>query len=212
MSKTPVCVTEGSGKLYCMRQIGELLRVTTNTVKRWIKNGHLKGFCLPPHKGNYGQWRVLREDLIEFMNARHISLSLLDDDPNTFKTLTIGLSPDFFLKVRNELDEGFLFAKTPNLFRMGMEMHVRDYQVFIIHTAIGRSDSLLIAREIRSNPKHDRCLIFGVTAEGEATMLDFLKAGFNHVWENHVTPTIISQELKRLALKGRLPIQVSPRN
>ena len=45
-------------------EVAELLRVKPETVREWLRSGELRGLNLG------GRWRVLREDLQEFIKDR----------------------------------------------------------------------------------------------------------------------------------------------
>lgn len=47
-----------------VNEVAGLLRVTPETVREWLRGGELRGLNLG------GRWRVLREDLQEFIKDR----------------------------------------------------------------------------------------------------------------------------------------------
>lgn len=51
-------------KIYTKKEVAEILKVTLNTVNRWIKDGTLKS------KKFAGTVRVLEKDLLEFIGEK----------------------------------------------------------------------------------------------------------------------------------------------
>ena len=51
-------------KTYTPQQIAEILQVREYSVRRWLRQGELKGFQLG------GRWRVKESDLKAFMDSR----------------------------------------------------------------------------------------------------------------------------------------------
>lgn len=53
-------------KTYTTEQVAEFCQVTTETVRRWLNEGKLKGVKLD------NAWRIIRRDLIQFLNERYM--------------------------------------------------------------------------------------------------------------------------------------------
>lgn len=49
--------------------VSERLNVHPKTVRRWLRDGRLKGTKLPTGQWGRGAWRVTEEDLREFLNG-----------------------------------------------------------------------------------------------------------------------------------------------
>lgn len=54
-------------KVFTTGQIAKICRVAPRTVSKWFDAGHLAGYRIPGKSGR-GDRRVLRENLIRFMN------------------------------------------------------------------------------------------------------------------------------------------------
>ncbi len=63
-------------KIYSALEVANICGVVNQTAINWIRNGYLKAFSTPG-----GQYRVYKDDLIEFLTTRGIRLpeDLLDD-------------------------------------------------------------------------------------------------------------------------------------
>jgi excisionase family DNA binding protein len=57
----------GSDKMLTVVQVAEWLQVHPDTVKRWLRDGNLKGFRLG---GNRAGWRVRESELERFVRDR----------------------------------------------------------------------------------------------------------------------------------------------
>ena len=53
------------GKWHMVAEVAELLSVTVNTVRAWLRTGKLRGVKLPG-----GDWRVRQEDLDAMLNVK----------------------------------------------------------------------------------------------------------------------------------------------
>lgn len=56
---------QGLTKVFTPEEAGELLKVDTSTILRWIREGRLRAFKLGPRF-----WRIREEDLVKFMKGR----------------------------------------------------------------------------------------------------------------------------------------------
>lgn len=54
-------------KMYSTKQISDMLGVTEQTVREWLKSGEMKGLKV----GGRGQWRVSEDDLNNYLKERH---------------------------------------------------------------------------------------------------------------------------------------------
>ena len=63
-------------KIYSALEVANICGVVNQTAINWIRNGYLKAFSTPG-----GQYRVYKDDLIEFLTTRGIRLpeDLLED-------------------------------------------------------------------------------------------------------------------------------------
>lgn len=48
-------------------EVADLLRVSVGSVRRWTRDGKLKGYQL----GGHGSWRYIRKDVLTFLLGAH---------------------------------------------------------------------------------------------------------------------------------------------
>ena len=69
--------------VYSALEVANICGVVNQTAINWIRNGHLKAFSTPG-----GQYRVYKEDLLQFMAERNMRLPD-DSEENTFSVLIV---------------------------------------------------------------------------------------------------------------------------
>jgi excisionase family DNA binding protein len=68
MTRTPAILAETDEVLTC-NEVARMLKVNLGTVRRWSRQGKLKGYRL----GGVGDWRFLRKDVLDFLGFKSSS-------------------------------------------------------------------------------------------------------------------------------------------
>ncbi len=58
---------EGSGEIMTAREVAAYLKVSVGAVRRWTREGKLKGHRL----GGEGDWRYIKKDVITFLHGNN---------------------------------------------------------------------------------------------------------------------------------------------
>jgi excisionase family DNA binding protein len=66
MSHTTSTLAEVHERWYTVQEIAERLRINPQTIRRWLRDGELRGH----HFGGPAGWRVRENDLEDFLNSR----------------------------------------------------------------------------------------------------------------------------------------------
>jgi len=63
ISKIPVGLSSQEDEVLTSAEVADLLKVHLSSVRRWSRDGRLKGYRL----GGGGDWRYLRKDVLAFL-------------------------------------------------------------------------------------------------------------------------------------------------
>jgi excisionase family DNA binding protein len=68
IARIPVGLFQEDNEVLTSNEVAELLKVHLSSVRRWSRNGKLKGYRL----GRGGDWRFLRKDVLAFLQSYSI--------------------------------------------------------------------------------------------------------------------------------------------
>ena len=152
--------------------------VNVTTVKRWIREGHLKGFQTP-----MGHFKIIRSDFISFLKENHMPVDesilgavelkvlIIDDDPGMVKTIVLTLeSLDHNLKIETATDgyEGLMKIgnAVPNLLIIDLNMPKIDgYEVIkrVKNTEEYKSSEIMVVSSTLDDDAETRLMDLGVS-------------------------------------------------
>lgn len=152
--------------------------VNVTTVKRWIREGHLKGFQTP-----MGHFKIIRSDFISFLKENHMPIDesilgtvelkvlIIDDDPGMVKTIVLTLeSLDHNLKIDTATDgyEGLMKIgnAVPNLLIIDLNMPKIDgYEVIkrVKNTEEYKSSEIMVVSSTLDDDAEKRLIDLGVS-------------------------------------------------
>ena len=152
--------------------------VNVTTVKRWIREGHLKGFQTP-----MGHFKIIRSDFISFLKENHMPVDesilgtvelkvlIIDDDPGMVKTIVLTLeSLDHNLKIDTATDgyEGLMKIgnAVPNLLIIDLNMPKIDgYEVIkrVKNTEEYKSSEIMVVSSTLDDDDEKRLIDLGVS-------------------------------------------------
>ena len=158
--------------------IAEYCEVNVTTVKRWIREGHLKGFQTP-----MGHFKIIRSDFISFLKENHMPVDesilgtvelkvlVIDDDPGMVKTIVLTLeSLDHNLKIDTATDgyEGLMKIgnAVPNLLIIDLNMPKIDgYEVIkrVKNTEEYKSSEIMVVSSTLDDDAEKRLIDLGVS-------------------------------------------------
>lgn len=158
--------------------IAEYCEVNVTTVKRWIREDHLKGFQTP-----MGHFKVVKNDFIEFLKENHMPVDkavlgsselkvlVIDDDPGMIKTIVMTLeSLDYDLKVDTATDgyDGLMKIgnAVPNLLILDLNMPKIDgYEVIkrVKNTENYKSAEIMVVSSTLNEETEKKLMSIGVS-------------------------------------------------
>ncbi len=166
----------GTSKLLTTGEVARYCDVSTNAVKKWIRNGRLKAFRTPG-----GHFRVESEDFREFLIRHHMPvypeffenaprrILLVDDDPQIREMLAEVLkSMSMELEVE-QAEDGY-----EALLKAG---HSKPH-LLVLDLRMPRMDGFEACRRVRSNPTTSNTKILAISGFlDEAARQEILRCG-----------------------------------
>ena len=158
--------------------IARYCEVNVTTVKRWIREGHLKGFQTP-----MGHFKVVKTDFIQFLRENHMPIDesilgstelkvlVIDDDPGMIKTIVLTLeSLNYNLRVDTATDgyDGLMKIgnAVPNLLILDLNMPKIDgYEVIkrVKNTEDYKSAEIMVVSSTLNEETEKKLMDIGVS-------------------------------------------------
>lgn len=158
--------------------VARYCEVNVTTVKRWIREGHLKGFQTP-----MGHFKVVKTDFIQFLKDNHMPVDesilgsaelkvlVIDDDPGMIKTIVMTLeSLNHNLKVDSATDgyDGLMKIgnSVPNLLILDLNMPKIDgYEVIkrVKNTEDYKSAEIMVVSSTLNEETEKKLINIGVS-------------------------------------------------
>lgn len=158
--------------------VARYCEVNVTTVKRWIREGHLKGFQTP-----MGHFKVVKTDFIQFLKDNHMPVDesilgstelkvlVIDDDPGMIKTIVMTLeSLNHNLRVDTATDgyDGLMKIgnAVPNLLILDLNMPKIDgYEVIkrVKNTEDYKSAEIMVVSSTLNEETEKKLINIGVS-------------------------------------------------
>ena len=152
-------------KVFTTGQVAKICKVAPRTVSKWFDSGRLRGYRIPGSQDR----RIPREHLIKFLKEHGMPLGELEEE-GLHKILIIGAEKLFIDRVQELLpeDDDFKYELANSGFEAGIQAESFHPDTIIIDLAMGRSEALQIASNLRRNPQYEQTLIIALASEDEA--------------------------------------------
>ena len=152
-------------KVFTTGQVAKICKVAPRTVSKWFDSGRLRGYRIPGSQDR----RIPREHLIRFLKEHGMPLGELEEE-GWHKILIIGAEKLFIDRVKELLpeDDDFKYELANSGFEAGIQAESFHPDTIIIDLAMGRSEALQIAQNLRRNPHYEQTLIIALASEDEA--------------------------------------------
>src|SRR3954453_1070917 len=167
-------------KVFTTGQVAKICKVAPRTVSKWFDSARLRGYRIPGSQDR----RLPREHLIKFLKDHGMPLGELEEE-GLHKILIIGAEKLFSDRVQELLppDDDFKYEFASSGFEAGMQAENFHPDSIIIDLAMGRSEALQIAQNLRRNPHFEASLIVGMASEDESSPESLTQYGFNDVFK-----------------------------
>src|SRR6202022_2060979 len=167
-------------KVFTTGQVAKICKVAPRTVSKWFDSGRLRGYRIPG-----SQDRPLpREHLIRFLKEHGMPLGELEEE-GWHKILIIGAEPLFISRVQELLpeDEDYKYEMAPSGFEAGIQAESFHPDTIIVDLAMGRSESLQIAANLRRKTQYEQTMIVALASEDEAAPESLVNFGFSEAFK-----------------------------
>src|SRR5439155_832449 len=187
-------------KVFTTGQVAKICKVAPRTVSKWFDSGRLRGYRIPGSQDR----RIPREQLIKFLKEHGMPLGELEDE-EWHKILVIGAEKLFIDRVKELLPENddFRYEIANSGFEAGIQAESFHPDTIIIDLALGRSESIQIAQNLRRNPHYEATLIIGLASEDEAAPEKLIEFGFSELFKKPFDVALLGERIRTLAEQKR---------
>jgi excisionase family DNA binding protein len=182
-------------KVFTTGQVAKICKVAPRTVSKWFDSGKLRGYRIPGSQDR----RIPRENLIRFLKEYGMPLGELEEE-GLHKILVVGAEKLLIDRVKEMLpeDDDYKYELAASGFEAGMQAESFHPDTIIIDLAMGRSEALQIAQNLRRNPAHEGALIVGLASEDEASP-DALKTyGYDEIFKKPFDVALLAERIRSL--------------
>jgi excisionase family DNA binding protein len=187
-------------KVFTTGQVAKICKVAPRTVSKWFDSGRLRGYRIPGSQDR----RIPREHLIRFLKEHGMPLGELEEE-GWHKILIIGAEKLFIDRMKELLPESddYKFECANSGFEAGIQAESFHPDTIIVDLAMGRSEGLQIAQNLRRNPQYEETLIVALALEDEPNPEALLNYGFNEVFKKPFDVALLAQRIKTLVQHKR---------
>ena len=187
-------------KVFTTGQVAKICKVAPRTVSKWFDSGRLKGYRIPGSQDR----RIPREHLIRFLKEHGMPLGELEEE-GWHKILIIGAEKAFIDRVKELLPENddYKYELAASGFEAGIQAESFHPDTIIVDLAMGRSEGLQIAQNLRRNPAYAETLIVALSHEDEASPEALVNYGFNETFKKPFDVALLAQRINTLVEEKR---------
>src|SRR6266853_4165796 len=187
-------------KVFTTGQVAKICQVAPRTVSKWFDSGRLKGYRIPGSQDR----RIPRDQLIRFLKEHHMPLGELEEE-GWHKILIIGAETLFIDRVKELLpdDEEYKYELAHSGFEAGIQAESFHPDTIVIDLAMGRSEALQIAGNLRRNPAYEQTLIVALASEDEAAPESLVNFGFSESFKKPFDVALLTERINTLVEERR---------
>src|ERR1700739_991763 len=143
-------------KVFTTGQVAKICKVAPRTVSKWFDSGRLRGYRIPGSQDR----RIPREPLIRLLKEHGRPLGEREEE-GWHKILIIGAERLFIDRVKELLpeDEDYRYEVANSGFEAGIQAHSFHPDTIVIDLAMGRSEAIQIAQNLRRDVAYEHTLI-----------------------------------------------------
>jgi len=187
-------------KVFTTGQVAKICKVAPRTVSKWFDSGRLRGYRIPGSQDR----RIPRDQLIRFLKEHGMPLGELEEE-GLHKVLVIGADKLFIDRLKELLpeDENFKYEVANSGFEAGIMAESFHPDTIVIDLAMGRSEALQIAGNLRRNSQYEQTLIVGLASEDEAEPETLVTYGFSEIFKKPFDVVLLGERIQTLAAEKR---------
>jgi excisionase family DNA binding protein len=187
-------------KVFTTGQVAKICKVAPRTVSKWFDSGRLRGYRIPGSQDR----RIPREQLIRFLKEHGMPLGELEEE-GWHKILIIGADKLLIDRIKELLpeDDEFKYELANSGFEAGIQAESFHPDTIIIDLAMGRSEGLQIAQNLRKNPHYEQTLIVALASEDEAEPEGLVNHGFSESFKKPFDVALLGERIQTLVEEKR---------
>jgi excisionase family DNA binding protein len=187
-------------KVFTTGQVAKICKVAPRTVSKWFDSGRLRGYRIPGSQDR----RIPREHLIRFLKEHGMPLGELEEE-GWHKVLIIGAEKLFIDRVQELLpdDEDYKYEVANSGFEAGIQAHSFHPDSIIIDLALGRSEAIQIAQNLRRDAQYEHTLIIALASEDEAAPEKLADYGFSEAFKKPFDVALLAERIRTLVEEKR---------
>ncbi len=187
-------------KVFTTGQVAKICKVAPRTVSKWFDSGRLRGYRIPGSQDR----RIPREQLIKFLKEHGMPLGELEEE-GLHKILVIGAEKLFIDRLQEFLppEENFKYEIANSGFEAGIMAESFHPDSIIIDLAMGRSEALQIASNLRRNVAYEGTMIMGLASEDEPDPEGLLNYGFSETFKKPFDVALLVERIHSLVEEQR---------
>jgi excisionase family DNA binding protein len=187
-------------KVFTTGQVAKICKVAPRTVSKWFDSGRLRGYRIPGSQDR----RIPREHLIRFLKEHGMPLGELEEE-GWHKILVVGAERLFIDRVQELLPEAeeYKYEVANSGFEAGIQAESFHPDTIVIDLAMGRSEALQIAQNLRRNPQYEQTLILALAGEDEAAPEALAAYGFSEAFKKPFDVTLLAERIQTLVEEKR---------
>ena len=180
-------------KVFTTGQVAKICKVAPRTVSKWFDSGRLRGYRIPGSQDR----RIPREALIRFLKEYGMPLGELEEE-GWHKVLIIGAEQLFIDRVRELLpeDDDYKYELANSGFEAGTAAQSFHPDTIIVDLAMGRSEALQIAQNLRRNEHYKDTLILALASEDEPNPEALTQYGFNDAFKKPFDVALLAERIR----------------
>lgn len=187
-------------KVFTTGQVAKICKVAPRTVSKWFDSGRLRGYRIPGSQDR----RIPRESLIRFLKEHGMPLGELEEE-GLHKVLIIGAEKVFIDRIQTLLadEDEFKYQTANSGFEAGIQAESFHPDTIVIDLAMGRSEGLQIAQNLKRNPAFETTGIIALALEDEPNPDDLKNFGFSEVFKKPFDIALLAKTISTIAEEKR---------
>ena len=187
-------------KVFTTGQVAKICKVAPRTVSKWFDSGRLRGYRIPGSQDR----RIPREHLIRFLKEHGMPLGELEEE-GWHKILIIGAEQLFIDRLRELLpdDEDYKYEVANSGFEAGIQAESFHPDTIIVDLAMGRSEALQIAQNLRRNMQYETTQIIALASEDEAAPESLTQFGYSEAFKKPFDIALLAERIRTLVDEKR---------
>lgn len=179
--------------IFTTGQVAKICKVAPRTVSKWFDSGRLRGYRIPGSQDR----RIPREHLVRFLKEHGMPLGELEDEA-VGKILLVGAEPHIKTALTDGMGgDNFKLDYANSGFEAGIQAESLHPDCVVIDFAMGRSEALMIAQNLRKNPEYNDVVQIGLLSDDDNAS-GFDRTVLNETFRKPFDTVLLAERIKTL--------------